>query len=144
MGYNIELSFDILKHSSISEIQNIIKELANKNKCNYCYEDYEYETNVQYKRQHCIMTTHFENSNIKYLVEFLKNISNMEGLHIEVIFDEELNKILYASKYYQTQKMNKYIVKEYNSNKRERSYSEDDTLILDAINKNFNRNINKI
>jgi len=142
MGYNIEISFDIIKNSSISEIQNNIKELATRNRCAYCYEDYEYETNVQYKRQHCIMTTNFENSNIKYLVEFLRNINVMEGLHIELIFDEELNKILYASKYYQTQKMNKYIVKDYNTNKRERSYSEDDTLILDAINKNFNRNIN--
>jgi len=143
MGYNIELSFDILKNSSISEIQNNIKELATKNRCSYCYEDYEYETNVQYKRQHCIMTTNFENSNIKYLVEFLKNITLMEGLHIELIFDEELNKILYASKYYQTQKMNKYIAKDYNNKKRDRSYSEDDTLILDAINKNFNKNTNK-
>jgi hypothetical protein len=59
----------------------------------------------------------------------------MEGLYIEMIYDEEINRILYASKYYQTQKMDKYIVKDYNSNKRKRSYSEDDTLILDAINK---------
>jgi hypothetical protein len=135
MGYNIELSFDILKNSSVSEIQNNIKNLATINNCNYCYEDYEYETNVQYKRRHCIMTANFENTNIKYLVEFLKKINNMEGLYIEMIYDEEINRILYASKYYQTQKMDKYIAKDYNSNKRKRSYSEDDTLILDAINK---------
>jgi len=39
--------------------------------------------------------------------------------------------------------MNKYIAKDYNNKKRDRSYSEDDTLILDAINKNFNKNTNK-
>lgn len=139
MGYNIELSFNILKNSSVSEVQNNIKELAIKNNCNYFYEDYEYETNVQYKRQHCIMTINYENSNINYLVEFLKKINKIEGLHIELIFDEEINKILYASKYYQTQKMDKGIVKEYNNNKRKRSYSEDDTLILDAIDKKFTK-----
>ncbi len=31
--------------------------------------------------------------------------------------------------------MSKYGAKDYNTNKRKRSYSEDDTLILDAINK---------
>ena len=41
MGYNIELSFNILKNSSVSEVQNNIKELAIKNNCNYFYEDYE-------------------------------------------------------------------------------------------------------
>jgi hypothetical protein len=71
MGYNIELSFDIFKNSSITEIQNNIKYLATEYNCNYCYEDYEYETNVQFQRRHCIMTANFENSNINYLVEFL-------------------------------------------------------------------------
>jgi hypothetical protein len=136
MGYNIELSFDIFKNSSITEIQNNIKDIATRHNCNYCYEDYEFEKNVQYQRRHCIMTANFENSNINYLVDFLKNINKTEGLYIELIYDEEINKILYASKYYQTQKMNKSCAKDYNNEKRERSYSEDDILILDAINKN--------
>ena len=135
MGYNIELSFHILKNSSITEIKTNIKDLATKYNCSYCYEDYEYETNVQYQRRHCIMTANFENSNINYLVEFLKSMKKIEGLYIEVIYDEEINKILYASKYYQTQKMTKYCAKDYNSTKRKRRYSEDETLILDAINK---------
>jgi hypothetical protein len=137
MGYNIELSFNIFKNSGITEIQNSIKELAIKYNCNDCYENYEYETNVQYKRQHCIMTANFENSNINYLVEFLKNINKREGLNIELVYDEEINKILYASTYYQTQKMDKKCSKEYTTHRRERSYSEDDTLILDAIHKKY-------
>jgi hypothetical protein len=63
----------------------------------------------------------------------------MEGVHIELIYDEIINKILYASTYYQTQKMDKKISKEYKIEKRERIYSEYDTMILDAINKNITK-----
>ena len=55
MGYNIEVSFNILKHSNVTQIQELIKEQAHNCGCNFCYEDYEFETNVQYKRNHCIL-----------------------------------------------------------------------------------------
>ena len=137
MGYNIEVSFDFEKNSSITELNSIIKHFAKKNNCIYYYEDYEFENNVQYKRRHCVITINFENTYIKNVVEFLKNINIIEGVYIELIYDESINKILYASKYYQTQKMDKKICKEYIIEKRERSYSEDDNMILDAINKNI-------
>ncbi len=137
MGYNIEVSFNFEKNSSITEVSNCIIELAQIYSCNYFYEDYEFENNVQYKRRHYIITVNFENSNIKHLILFLRKIKKTEGIYIELIYDENCNKILYASKYYQTQKMSKGIAKLYNIEKRERSYSEDDTMILDAINKNI-------
>jgi hypothetical protein len=135
MGYNIELAFNILKNSSVTELQDNIKTLASNYGCKYCYNDYEYENNVKYIRRHCIITLNFEDSNTNFLVEFLKKIKKMEGLYIELIYDEELNTILYASKYYQTQKMTKGYAKEYNLKKRKRSYSEDESMILNAISK---------
>jgi hypothetical protein len=136
MGYSIEVSFNILKHSSVTETQNFILNLATTYGCISCYVDYEFETNVQYKRNHNIIVINFENTNIYNLIEFLKKIKMTSGIFIETIFDDNMNMILYASKYYVTQKMDKLLAKEYSKNKRIRSYSEDDTLILKTVIKN--------
>jgi hypothetical protein len=136
MGYSIEVSFNILKHSSVTETQNFILNLATTYGCISCYVDYEFETNVQYKRNHNIIVINFENANIYKLIEFLKKIKITSGIFIETIFDDNMNMILYASKYYVTHKMDKLLAKEYSKNKRIRSYSEDDTLILKTVIKN--------
>ena len=135
MGYSIEVSFNILKHSSITETQDFIMNLATFYGCISCYLDYEFETNVQYKRTHSILVVNFDNSNMYYLIEFLKKIRMTSGLFIETIYDDNSSMILYASKYYVTQKMDKNIAKEYSKNKRKRSYSEDDTMILNTVEK---------
>ena len=134
MGYNIEVSFNVYKNSSVTETQDSIKSLATNCGCNYFYEDYEFETNVQYQRRHCIITVNFENnSNIKFITDFLKNIKRVKGLYIESIYDDESNVILYASKYYQTQKMIKG--NNYKEERKKRSYSEDDTKIINIMKK---------
>jgi len=135
MGYSIEVSFNILKHSNVTETNDFIMSLATSYGCVSCYIDYEFETNVQYKRSHSILIVNFENSNIYNLIGFLKKIKMTQGLFIETIYDDNNNMILYASKYYVTQKMDKFIAKEYSKNKRKRSYSEDDTMILNTVEK---------
>ena len=107
MGYNIEVSFSLIKNSSVTELQENIKNLATNCGCSYCYEDYEYETHVRYQRKHCIITINFNNPDIYNLINFLRNIKKSKGIYIEVIYDEDSNKIIYASKYYTTQKMEK-------------------------------------
>jgi hypothetical protein len=133
MGYNIEISFNILKHSNVTELQNTVKLWADECGCQNIYEDYEYETNVQFKRNHCIMTVNFSKSDIYYLLKFLKFIRNENGLFLEMIYDEDTQLLLYASQYYVTQKMNKAISKDFKISKRERSYSDDENMILSII-----------
>ena len=133
MGYNIEVSFDILKHSSVTELQEFVKEQAHNCGCNSCYNYYEFETNVQYKRNHCIMVTNFDKPNIACFLDFLKSIKYMPGIHIESIYDDDNNSILYASSYFLTQKMEKSFSKIYKLEKRKRSYSEDDKMILKEV-----------
>ena len=138
MGYNVEVSFDILKHSSVTELQEFVKEQAHSCGCNSCYEDYEYETNVQFKRNHCIMVSNFDETNTLYFIDFLKNIKCNPGLYIECIYDDTNNSILYASSYYLTQKMEKHFAKTWKKEKRKRSYSEDDIMILNEVEKKQN------
>ena len=133
MGYNIDVCFNIYKNSSITETKNSIKNIALNTGCNYFYEDYEYETNVQYKRNHCIITINFNKLEINYIIEFLENIKKINGLYIESIYDEERSIVLYASKYYQTQRMLKE--NSYKKEKKERTYSEEEERILNCMKK---------
>jgi hypothetical protein len=134
MGYNIEVSFNTLKHN-IRETQDLIIDKAVENGCNYYYNDFEFEKNLCYNRNHCVITLSFQNNNcdIDYIVKFIKIIKNIKGIHIESIYDDDNNNILFASKFYLTQMMDKHIAKMYKLNKRKRSYSEDDTIIMNTM-----------
>ena len=133
MGYNIEVSFNLLKHNYVTETQNTIVSLALENGCNYIYNDYEFEIKPRNKRNHNVITIIFENYNIDKIVNFLKKIRLIKGVYIESIFDDNSSNLLFASKYYLTQMIDKHLANKYEINKRERSYSEDDTIILKTI-----------
>ena len=134
MGYNIEVSFNILKHTNVSEIEQTIISLAKNCHCTFFYSYCEMERNVAIQRNHMVITVHFEN-NMDHLLIFLHNIKKRKGIYIESIYNEETNQLLYASPYYLTI-MDKFMSKKYQSNKRSRSYSEDETIILNEIDKN--------
>jgi hypothetical protein len=135
MGYNVEASLNILKHTNITEVQNHVKEIANDSGCNFFYDNYEFENNKQIKRTNYMFTTYFENEPIVNLLYFIKNIKKIPGIYIENIYDDDDNVLLYASKYYQRCMMDTHLAKKYNVNKRIRSYSEDDTKILRELGK---------
>jgi hypothetical protein len=136
MGYNIEVSFNTLKHN-ISETKELIIKIAVENGCNYYYNDFEFENNLRYNRNHCVITLSFQDYNydIDYVVKFLKIIKNIKGIYVESIYDNDTSNILFASKFYLTQMMDKHIAKIYKLNRRNRSYSEDDTLIINVMQK---------
>jgi hypothetical protein len=135
MGYNIEVSFNVLKTGSVTELQQNVKNYAEECGCDNFYEDYEFENKSQFQRRHCIMTANFSPTNMTYLIKFLKFVKSNHGLYLESIYDDDSNIILYASQYYITQKMDKGCAKEFAIEKRKRSYSEDETMILHSIKK---------
>jgi hypothetical protein len=67
----------------------------------------------------------------------LKKIKRLKYLHVETIYRENMSmtmtNILYASTYYLTQLMDKHLAKKYKADKRERTYSEDEINILNAL-----------
>ncbi len=138
MGYNIEVSFDILKNSSVTELQKKVKNYAEECDCESVYEDYEYDTHSQFKRNHCIITIIFSEKNVDYLLLFLKFIRQMDGLFLELIYDDTSKLIVYASQYYISQKMNKSYSKIFKQERRERSYSDDENMILNVIKNHKN------
>jgi hypothetical protein len=134
MGYSIEVSFNALKHN-LHETEELIIKTALENGCKTFYNDYEFEKNLRYNRNHCIFTVIFQDYNIDDIVKFLKVIKTVKGIYVESIYDNDTNNILFASKLYLTQLMDKHIAKIYKMNKRERSYSEDDLKILNTVQK---------
>lgn len=135
MAYNIEVTFNIIKNGSVTQLLDYVKYCANECFCEDFYEEYEFENKAQFQRRHCLMTIIFQQSNINYMVEFLNKIKKNHELHIELIYNENDHSILYASQYFLTQKMDKYLAKNFKIERRKRSYSEDETMILNSISK---------
>jgi hypothetical protein len=81
------------------------------------------------------MTLNFSKTDITELIRFLKFIRGTCGIHLELVYDENEFYILYASQYYITQKMDKCHGKTYKQERRERSYSDDENMILQSIKK---------
>ena len=136
MGYIIEVSFNIFKNSNITEIEEEIISFAKKCNSTFFYSNCEMEKNIRIQRNHTVITAHFEeDKKMEDLLCFLNYIKKQKGIYIESIYNEETNQMLYASQYYLTM-MDKFLSKKYQTNKRSRSYSEDETIILNEIDKN--------
>ena len=135
MGYSIEVSFNILKNSSVTEVKNMIINGAEECGCDSFHDDYEYDDHTQFKRNHCVITLNFLKTDITDLIRFIKFIRSRCDIHLESIYDDNEYYILYASQYYITQKMDKCHGKTYKQERRERSYSDDENMILQSIKK---------
>jgi len=133
MGYNIEVSFNILKNGSVTKLMEEVKECAERYFCEDFYEDYEFENKTQFQRRHCIISVRFPQSKLNNMIEFLNTIKKNNILYVELIYDETNHSVLYASQYFLTQKMDKYAAKIFKTEKRKRSYSEDEIAILKTI-----------
>jgi hypothetical protein len=128
MVFNIELSVNILQNSTL--LEKIIIDLANKYECISTYLFNEME-NTYYKRNHTIIVVIFENKDILLLENFIKDINKIKDVYIECLYEEDIKcKIIYASAYYLTT-MDKDKISMYQ--KRKRSYSEDETILVNGI-----------
>lgn len=133
MGYSIEVSFNVLKNGSVIKLLEHVKECAEKCFCEDFYHDYEFENKTQFQRRHCIISVSFSQSKLNNMIEFLNAIKKHGGLYVELIYDETNHSVLYVSQYFLTQKMDKYAAKNFKIEKTQRSYSENETMILNAI-----------
>jgi len=132
MGYNVELSFNILKQSSISNFIKSVVDVAENNGCKNYYYNCEFNNDIYQQRNHYVLIFDFENEIFENFLNFIKNIKKIRNLNIEIIYENN-NVILYASSYYLSKMMDKQIAKNYKKNKRERSYSEDEILVLNEV-----------
>jgi len=133
MGYNIEVSFNVLKNGSVTELLETVRSFAEECFCEKFFEEYEFENKVHFQRRHCIISVIFPQEKINNMIEFLNIIKKIKGLHIESIYDEDNHLILYASQYYITQKMDKFSAKKFKTERRKRSYSDEENKIISVF-----------
>jgi hypothetical protein len=133
MVFNIEVSFNILKHTNVSEMEREIIDLATIYNCHLYYKLTEMENNLYRKRNHTVFVISFEDNDINNLGFFIKEIKKLKNIHIECLYQEDiLCKLIYASQYYLTT-IDKDKVNIYNNNKRKRAYSEDENMLINGI-----------
>ena len=130
MGYNIEISFPLSNDNS-SATKTMLADIAIAQKCNHYYYLHEMEGNCKIPRNHCVIIINFEEESIFHCAQFLKTIKKDKDMSIECIYEDNIAcKLIYASKYYQTNKMEKDNVVKY---KRERSLSENEKMLLEKM-----------
>jgi len=113
-----------------------IADLALDHQCNHYYYLYEMEGGCKIPRNHLVMVINFDNDEIFNCGNFLKKIRKNKELFIECIYeDDHACKLIFASKYYQTNMMMKENVVKYNQFKRERSLSDNEKIILAPLPK---------
>lgn len=131
MVFNIEISFNILKHCSVSEIESTIICTAKKYNCLSYYSMNEMENNLYQNRNHIVYVISFDTMDIKYLESFIKEVKKIRNIYIESLYEDDIIcKLIYASNYYLST-IDKDKVLMYN--KRKRAYSEEETTLINGI-----------
>jgi hypothetical protein len=135
MGYTVEVSINMRIHTNVSELKRYIADLALDLNCDHYYYLYEMSHSCKVLRNHCIIVVNFHDDETFNCATFLKTLKKMKDMHIECIYDDEIVcNLLYASKYYlSTIEKDKAI--KYSKNKRERSLSDNDKVILEPVAK---------
>jgi len=133
MGYNIEVSINIRNYSYISEIEDSIIYMAKQNYAKDVYKFSETDGTLKIPRYHIIFVICFENEFFKNFLLFIKYVLKKKEIHIECIYEETFGaKLIYASQYYLTT-IDKEQINKYKIFRKERSYSEDESMLIDII-----------
>ena len=132
MGYNIEVSFDLVKNTNVTDMEQYIETTAKECNCSFIYSYCEMDNKLFMQRNHMVMTTFFENQHMNGLLRFLKTMKKTKGICVESIYNEENHEIIYASQYYLTI-MDKGKSNTFQQTRKIRSYSEDDIRITKEI-----------
>jgi len=134
MGYFLELSINLKKHTNSNIKKEIIDSAYNYN-CEYHSDMYEFSgKRKQFYRNHYILSFHFTD-NIELLCDFIRFIKQKRGIYIENIAYENVTyKIIYASKSYLNLMQKEFALK-YIDEKRNGILQENNPLIFTVLSK---------
>jgi hypothetical protein len=138
MGYDIEISINNLNSSHNNELE-YVKSLSEQCNCIYFKENIEFDNNIKIKKIYKLVSIHFDNTDFLNIISFIHKLKKIKGVNLESIFNNDSNNLIYGSKYYLTQLVEKHFSDDFYYRRRTRSYSETDALILKEIS-NTNKN----
>lgn len=133
MAYSIEISVNLLKHSNFSDIETTLYYIADKYNYDRFYKLSEVDGTNKITRYHSITTISFLKNDINNLLYFIKDIKKYKYYNIECIYEDDIKtKLIYATSYY-LQTIDKSNRIDYTLFKRNRSYSEDEAMLLNEV-----------
>jgi hypothetical protein len=100
MGYNIQISVNIIKETNFFEIERNLKDTAELYNCNSIYVSSEEDGTRKIPRYHCIFEVNFLDENFDNFIKFVKFVKKYRSGYIECIYDNDIYKLIYASSYY--------------------------------------------
>ena len=129
MGYNIEISVNMLKETKFSEIEKIICDTANFYNCNNIYTISEEDGTLKILRYHCIFVVNFLDEKIDNFIKFANFVKNYKLCYVECIYYDDVYKLIYASSYY-LKNIDKDASKKYKQFINDKIFSENEWMIL--------------
>jgi hypothetical protein len=131
MGYNVEISVNLLKDSKFSEIEKTIQETAELYECDSIYSIAEEDGTKKIPRYHLLFVINFEEDKFEKLIKFLKIMKNNKKVYIECIFNNTFckSKLLYASSYY-LNNIDKDISEKFKKFIKDKQFSPNEKILL--------------
>jgi hypothetical protein len=135
-GYNVEISINLLKETTSSMIESVVREIAEENECDYIYSYSETDGTSKIPRYHYIIVVNFSKDNLENFVHFIKYIKRYNKVHIECIYNDTTSNLVYGSGYY-LKTLGKENAKIYKMLIKNKNFTEEDAYILSNIKKNY-------
>ena len=132
MGYNVEISVNVLKETKFSEIENTIHEVAEHYNCEKIYTISEEDGTLKIPRYHCIFVIHFSKDYFENLIKFLNFFKKYKSSYIECIYDNEIYKLLYASSLY-LKNVDKELSKKYKQFIKDKNFTPNESKLLKEL-----------
>jgi hypothetical protein len=129
MGYNVEISINILKETKFSEVDKTIQDIAEFYSCDNIYSLSEEDGTKKIPRYHCIYVISFIDDNFDNLIKFLKFIKKNKSSYIECIYENDIYKLLYASSFY-LKSIDKELSKTYKQFIKDKNFTPNETKLL--------------
>jgi len=135
MGYNIEISLNMLKETKFSQVDKMIKDMSEFCGCNNIYSLTEEDGTTKIQRYHCVYIVNFVYDNFENLIKFLKFLKftkRYKSIYVECLYENDLYKLLYASSFY-LKNIDKELSKKYTKFIQEKNFTPNENKILKEL-----------
>jgi len=134
MGYNVEISINMLKETNFSEIESTIEGIAQNYNCESIYMVSEEDGTNKIPRYHSVFIVHFIDENFENFIKFIRMIKSYKKGYIECIYDNDIRKLLYASSYY-LNNIDKEASKKYRNYINNKEFTTNEFAVLKILTK---------
>lgn len=129
MGYNVEISVNLLKETKFLELEKTIQGIAEFYNCDNFYIFNEEDGTIKIPRYHSIYVIYFGYENFDNLVKFLKFIKKYKISYIECLYENDVYKLIYASSFY-LKGLDKELSKKYKQFIKDKNFTPNEIKLL--------------